>query len=697
MKNLTRKTLRDIHPLCPFRRRLPSLFGASLALLALLSVCRAEAAAAAPQSSPDLTELSVEQLLNVEIATVYGASRYEQKVTEAPSSVSIVTAEDIKRYGYRTLADILRGVRGFYVTSDRNYATIGVRGFNRAGDLNTRVLLLVDGHRINDNLYESAPIGTEFPVDVDLIERIEIIRGPGSSLYGTNAFFGVINVITRQGTDLQGTEVSGSAGSFDTYSGRVSYGNEFQSGLEMLLSASIMDSAGPKRLFFREFDTPETNNGIAERGDDDKSYQLFSKLNYRDFTLTGVYASREKGIPTASFGTLFNDPRTRTSDEHGYLDLRYAHLFAGKTEVTARLYYDRFYYHGDFIYDRRADPADPPLPVVNRDLGWGSWWGAEALATRTFLDRHKVTAGVEYRDNFRQDQSNYDAAPNVQYLDDRRRSSIWALYLQDEVRILDNLSLNAGVRFDHYDTFGGTTNPRLALIYRPLEGSTLKLLYGEAFRAPGAFEFFYSDGGQSIKANPGLRPEKIRTYELVYEQYLGEWFRSSLSGFYYRIDDLISQQLDPADGLIQFRNIDQVEARGMELELEGRWANGLQGRLSYTFQDTEDLQSGRTLTNSPRHLAKLNLIAPLIRERLFAGIEEQYTSRRTTLAGGHAAAYYLTNLTLFGRNLLPGLDLSATLYNLFDTRYGDPGGAEHLQDVIGQDGLGFRVKLTYLF
>jgi outer membrane receptor for ferrienterochelin and colicins len=667
-------------------RFFPPVAIAALLVLTSLSLCRAETDGDT-QTPSDLTELSVEQLMNVEVATVYGASKYEQKVTDAPSSVSIITADEIKKYGYRTLADVLRSVRGFFVTYDRNYAYVGVRGFNRPGDLNTRVLLLVDGHRINDNIYESAPIGTEFPLDVDLIERIEVIRGPGSSLYGTNAFFGVINVITRNGADLHGVELSSAAGSFDTYNGRITYGNDFSNGLEMLLSGSIMNSKGQDRLFFQEFAT--TNNGIAERADGDKNYQFFSKMTFQDFIMTGVYASREKGIPTASYGTVFDTSSTRTTDAHGYLDLKYAHQFTGQTDVTARVYYDHSYYHGDYLYA----PA-----VFTKDLGWGDWWGAEAQVTRTFLERHKLTAGVEYRDNIRQDQKTYDVAPYALYLDDKRHSNIWAAYLQDEVQLLKDLTLTAGVRYDHYDTFGGTVNPRAGLIYKPLEGTIFKLLYGEAFRAPSAYEFYYNDGGVSSEPSPNLKPEKIRTYELVYEQYLGDHFRTSLSGFYYRIDDLISQQVDPANDLLQFRNTGNADAKGVEMELEGKWASGFQGRLSYTFQDTKDGQTGKILSNSPQHMVKMNLIAPLISEKLFIGIEEQYISGRSTPEGDHAIAFFITNLTLFSQKLLPGLELSGSVYNLFDTHYGDPVGAELLPiKIVQQDGRTFRVKLTYNF
>lgn len=642
---------------------------------------------------PSLTELSIEQLMDIEVATVYGACKFEQKVTDAPASVSVITAEEIKKYGHRTLADILRSVRGLYVTYDRNYNYLGVRGFNRPGDYNSRFLLLLDGHRLSDNIYESAAVGTEFILDVDLIDRVEIIRGPSSSLYGAGAFFGAINVITRQGKDMKGAEIAGSAGSQETYSGRLSYGNKYPSGLEMLISGSLYNSGGVRSLYFNEFDTPATNNGIADHADDDRSYSFFSKFVLRDLTLTGAYISREKGIPTGSFGTVFNDPRNRTTDAHGYMDLKYAHKLDNLAELTAKVYYDDFRYSGDYIYSG-ANPGDPP--VLSKDSSYGQWAGGELMYIGHFLAKHTFTAGAEERYNIRQDQRTYDEAPFLNRLDDRRSSNTYALYFQDEYHILPNLIFNAGLRYDHFDTFGGTTNPRLALIYKPLEKTILKLLYGSAFRAPNVYELYYTDGGITAKPNPNLQPENIRTYELVYEQYLGEHFRSSLSGFYYRIDDLITQQTD-TDGLLIYRNLEKVEAKGMEAEIEGKWANGLQGRISYILQEARDQDTGDLLTNSPRQLAKVNLTVPLISKKVFAGAELQYTSSRKTLGGGSEGGFVTTNLTLFSQNLLKGLELSASFYNLLDRKYGDPGSGEHLQDIIAQDGHTFRVKCTYRF
>ena len=184
----------------------------------------AQDATAPEKVAKDLSELSFEQLVDLSIDSVYSASAYAQKITEAPASVSIVTSEDIDAFGYRTLEDVLRSVRGFYVTNDRNYSYLGMRGFSRPGDYNARILLLVDGHRMNDNVFGSALLGTEFALDVDIIERIEIVRGPSSSLYGTSAFFAVINVITKKGEGVGGFDVAGSLGSFGTSRGRVSFG-----------------------------------------------------------------------------------------------------------------------------------------------------------------------------------------------------------------------------------------------------------------------------------------------------------------------------------------------------------------------------------------------------------------------------------------------------------------------------------------
>ncbi len=636
----------------------------------------------------DMTDLDIEELLNVEIQTVYGASKFEQKVTEAPSSVSIVTAVEIKKYGYRTLADILRSIRSFYITYDRNYSFAGLRGFGRPGDYNDRMLLLVDGHRTNDNITNGALIGTEFPVDVDLIDRIEVIRGPGSSLYGSNAFFAVINVITKRGRDLKGTEASADAGSYDTFKERLSYGNRFQNGIEAIASVSGFDSGG-QSLYFPEFDNPATHNGVADGADYDRVKNVFMKLSYQEFTLESGYNSRTKGIPTGSFGADFNNPGNKTVDSLFFTGLKFERSLGKGADIMARIDYDHFQYTGNYIFSG----------ITNEDIERGEWWEGELKFSAKLFESHKIILGAEVQDNLKQQQENYDIAPYALYTDDNTTSKVIALYLQDEAELSKNLILNAGVRYDHYGTFGETANPRLALIYNPFEKSFFKLLYGSAFRAPNNYElFYYAPGTPGQEANPNLRPETIKTYELVYERYFSETFHATAAAFYYRINDLITETTNPLTGAIFYNNVDDVDARGAELELAGNGANGVEGRISYSFQEVKEFQTDQVLTNSPRHLAKINLILPILKNRFFAGFEEQAMSERLTVGGNYAAGFFVTNLTLFSNHLfLKGLEASASVYNLFNESYGDPGSKEHAQNIIRQNERNYNLKLKVAF
>ncbi|MDA1277082.1 MAG: TonB-dependent receptor, partial [Verrucomicrobia bacterium] len=594
----------------------------------------------------------------------------------------------------------------FSLTHDRNYSYVGVRGFGRSGDYNSRMLLLVNGHRLNENIFNGAILDNEFILDLDLIDRVEVVRGPSSSLYGEGAFFGAINVVTKAGANLGGPEVSAEFGSFNAYKGRVSYGNKFKNGLGLLLSGSYFDSEGNESLYYPEYDAPASNNGIARNRDLERYDRYFAELSFKEFTLTGAYSSRKKGVPTGAFETVFNHPDNWTVDDHSYVDLKHEHVFQNDLRIISRLFYDRYRYHGLYIYDRAEEPGDPVLPVINDDHNQGDWWGVEVIGNKKFFDRHTLTVGFEYRDNVRQDQYNADVEPEdyfYVYLDDKRSSQVWSPFAQADFQVLTNVTLSASVRHDEYDNFGGTTNPRLGLIYNPHRTTALKALYGTAFRAPSAYELYYSDEGVesgnegTFKANPALRPETIDTYELVWEQGVGKYWRSSVSGFYYEIDDLISETLDPEDELGFFDNIDAVETRGLELELEGRFSRGFRSRISYSVQHTEDANTGIVLASVPKQMAKLNLIAPLYQEKIFAGLEFQYLSGRKTLMGNASGDYWLANLTLFSHELVKGLELSASVYNLFDKEYYHPGAAEHLQDRIQQDGRTFRVKANYRF
>jgi len=649
-------------------------------------------------AGPDLMDMSLEELMEVEIDSVYGASKYKQKVADTPASITIVTADEIKRYGYQTLADVLKDVPGFYVTYDRDYDYVGVRGFGRPGDYNSRILLLVDGHRINDNIDDQAFIGTDLPVDVDLIDRVEVIRGPNSSLYVASALLAVINIVTKTVQEAKGLETSEELASYGAYKSRGTYGREFTNGLRMLLSGTYYNSHGHDSLFFQAFDTPATNNGIAQNDDHGRFDQLFANLSYGDFRLEMVYGSREKQIPTASFGSLFNDPGAYTIDTREYLDLQYDRHFGGDWGVMARVSYDRYPFGFAAAYDLSA--LGLPSRVINKEVSIGQWWGAEVAVSKKLFDNQTLIFGSEFRDNFQQNQTDYLVQPYMPVLDSRERSTIWGVYGQDEIRLRSNLILDLGLRHDQYSTFGGTTNPRAALIYDLFNETTLKFMYGQSFRAPNDSELYFqvpNPGAQNPLANPNLKPETAKTTELVLEQGFDRNIRLVASGYYYPIRGLISAVNDPASGAIVYENSQRVDLKGLEFTLKRQSNSGLEAGATLSLEDARDVDTGSWLTNSPHALGQANLSVPLFRKRLFASTNLEYVSKRKTLAGDFAGAYLVPNFTLFTRGALKGCEVSASLYNAFNNLYVDPGSVEHVEDVIPEDGRNFRLKLTYHF
>jgi outer membrane receptor for ferrienterochelin and colicins len=653
----------------------------------LFTIFALTATAIAEQAAKDLSDASLEELTNIQI---YSASKHMQSARDAPASVAVVTCDEIEKFGYRNLADILRSVPGFYVTYDRDYTFVGVRGFGRLGDWNSRILVLIDGHRINNNVLGQAMLGNEFLVDVDMIERVEIVCGPSSSLYGANAFFAVINVITRTTKEVKDWELAFQAGSFGTYEGRATYGHQFH-GLGVLFSGTFYNSQG-EMLFFPEFNSPATNNGVTSNTDYETYEHILATLTFHGFTLQGLFSTRDKGVPTAYLGAVFNDPGDFNIDSHQYVNLGYQHLI-GKWLLDADTSYDQARLQGPVP---KAPVAAGGPVVLNTYSFRGNWWTSELKVSRDLFERNHLTLGTEVRDNLRQDQGNLLDPPDV-FTGVPNNSLITAFYAQDEFGITSRLTLNAGVRYDHYSIFGGTTNPRGALIYRPAGKTTLKLLYGNAFSAPDVYEFF-PDFGVFCDNNFRLRPEHIESFEARVEQGLGQYFQLSSGVYRNRIGDLISLALVPSDGNFQYQNAGSALATGMDVEFSGHATNGLQGKASLDYVEAYDEGAGHpALDNSPRQMAKLNLTFPLICRSLFAAVEGQFLGRRLTLLQNSLGSYQVLNHTLLDHTIGKHLDVAASAFNVLDKKYFDPGRPEDPENVIQQDGRSIRIKISGRF
>lgn len=648
-------------------------------LLLCIAICFNPHTGTAQENAQDIQDLSLDSLLNMQIST---AAKYKQTISEAPASVTIITSEDIEQYGYLTLAEILMSVRGFYVSNDRNYSYIGVRGFGRPTDYNNRMLLLLNGHTLNDRLYGSASIGTSLGLDLDTIERIEIVRGPGSALYGSSAMFSVVNIITKKGVTLDGARFSAAAGSYGRIQGKVAFGKEFSNGMDMLISGHWGDIKG-QDLYYKEYDDPSTNNGIAEDLDWDKFYGFVTTIDYEGFTLQGRVSSRKKGIPTGAWDMVFNNDDADTLDEYQLVELKYDNSISADKNITLRGYYSRYFYTGTY-------------PSINEyyfgDKSDDSWLGSEIRFRWDLRSDNRLIIGLEYQNHLR---ANYKYWYDDEiFFDGDFPHSILSFYLHDEYQVMEELALTLGVRGDRYSTIGSSINPRAAIVFNPIKSGALKILYGEAFRAPSVYEAEYAEEDY-WEANPDLEPEKIRTMEVLWEQQLSDELSGFVSLYNYEMKNLIDTVELPSE-LFQYRNVSKVKATGLELELHAHLKMGLHGYVSYTYQHAEDADSKEKLTNSPCHTAKLGLVYPILKY-LYASVQLLYETERITIYETETDPYLLTNIHLSTKPLFDRLTFSFLIRNLFDVDYRLPGGFEHVQPAIAQDGRNFAIKLEIKF
>ncbi|KAA3652650.1 MAG: TonB-dependent receptor [Proteobacteria bacterium] len=659
---------------CRAPRRLLPIAGACLCLG--LPTAYADPAIPDPLLDADLDTL-------VRLETVVDAGRFPQKRINAPSRVTIVTAQEIEAYGYRTLADVLRSMRGLFTTYDRNYHYLGARGFARPGDYNTRVMILVDGMRLADPVYSQGSIGSAFPVDLSLVKRVEFLPGPGAAAYGNNALLGLINIVTRDPVPGTHQQLRFERGSNGHTAGQATVDHTLGADTRLLLSASRARSRGADH-YYAEFDSPQNNHGHADGLDGEAHNRVFAKLALTHWRLQLIASQRTKAVPTASFDQRFNDRRSHTEDDYLMLSAAREFTLSDVTTASVQASYNQYDYAGFYPYDY------PPV-TLNADSAHGQRIGLETQwATRAFAG-HTLRLWGEFYHDTRVDQGNRDLDPARRYLDDRRTGEHWGLFLEDEFDLAERWQLNLGLRWDRQWTGHTTAHPRLGLIHQLDDTTTLKLLYGSASRAPTAYERHYALAGFNT-ANPALRSETIRTLEAVYE-YQDDGLLVSGSAFRYRINDLIDSVTDPVDDTVSFRNVSQASACGIELEGEIASINGDRLGASYTWQHSRDDTTGKGLTNVPRHMLKANWLTHWT-PKLQSGLEIQYESGRDTLAGSHTGGRTLANLTLISRHLPHGAELSLSATNLFDIRYAEPASRDHRQDRLRQDGRQFNVVLS---
>lgn len=611
------------------------------------------------QDQPVLTEIPFEQLVQRDVVP---ASTLARQISQSPSAVAIVTAEDIRAYGYRTLADVINSMRGLYTTYDRRYQYMGGRGFGVPGDYAGRIMVLIDGYPTQDSLFNQAYIDESGLLDLELVERVEYVPGTGSVTYGNNALLGIINIITRRGADIGATQLAGELSSHGGRKQRATFGKRFDNGADLLLSASTYEARG-QDLYFAPYDDPATNHGVASGLDSERNKRLFGKFSYEGWTLEAAYASRRKSVPLPRSAAMrFNAPFP-IEDENAFLNARYETDLGLSLRSSSSVYFGRYAYR-----DRRA--------FSDGDIGerdhQASWLGLDQKFVGHWFDRHAVLFGMEFRADLAQRFETRYRIGNVRYTADFTRQTT-SFYLTDEYRIDDQWSLNLGVRYDHASDLGGNWSPRLAAIFRPSPATVWKASYSEAFRLP--------NGNDRWGYDDRVRPEFVKAYELVLQHEFSPQARLTASAYRYQRDEEVDRSAPQA----------RSRTHGVELEYEQRFAAGIRLRSSVAWQDARD-SAGRDLANSPDWLGKFNLTAPLPGLRwLRGGLETQYVGPRLTLERRQLGSYLLNHLTLSSERKWLGFSAAFSIRNLLDRSYQavwDQGGG------LPMDGRSYWLQLS---
>ncbi|MDP3665028.1 MAG: TonB-dependent receptor [Nitrosomonas sp.] len=637
-------------------------------------------------AAKNLEQMSLEELMNISIV---GASKYEQKQQQVAAAVSVITRADIRTYGWRTLNQALASLPGIHTTYDYQYEYLGTRGFGLPGDFNSRVLITINGNRINDATYDQGPTGRDFPLDIDLIERIEFFPGPGSAVYGQNAMMGVVNIVTRTGASVNGAELSTSYQTAETMpQERATFGKKFSNGTDALLSFSGLQSRGTDRFF----DYGDSGiSGVARRLEGENVKQLFAQATHGPLAFDFIYGDRRKDDPT---GMFFSDPLVAGQfqrDRRLNTQIQYNDNFANDTlNVLGRFFLGQYRYDNPLIYGGEKTLSTGP----------SDWHGAELRLLSIALSNHKLMAGVEYQNNtsIKQSFQNFDhPEDNIAIKSSVVRVGVYA---QDEWRITDTLSATVGLRYDYSAWIGNLGNrlsPRGALIWQATPKTTFKALYGRAHRSPNAYERDYNDGVSQV-ANPGLRSEMVDTAELVADYLPLPNMNLRATVYAWDMHNIIALGIDPVSGLSQYQQTSQkVLARGTELSLDKTWDWGARLRSSFGIQNAE--QQDSHLTNSPYHLGKLNISIPIpLITGLRAGYELQYYGKRKTLDGTHTDNYVLSNLNLVTNvPQVKGLEASLSFYNLFNENYRHPAADTNWQNFFWQPGRTVRLRMDYRF
>lgn len=670
------------------------------------------------------------------------ATGTQKQVRFAPSVATIITAEQILRSGARNLSDVLERVPGIHVGDALLFDDhmISIRGIQTAN--NPQVLVQIDGVEVRHLFTAARPAGFRLPLAN--VHRIEIIRGPGSAVHGADAFAGVINVITKSGAQINGTETGARYGSFNSQDVWLNAGFDNET-VEWAFSHEYSRTDGDHDRMVSsvalDLANPTTNPPVNFfQGPFQSNYETFNtqlKMSMGDWTAR-LHNWRLSNGGNGPGGAQVPDPEGDVETDYYQLDLANRSELSSDLRLESRVGFHRgetdidnvLFPAGDYtvLPDGTAypEPCTPgpascysfPAGVIGNPGGVAKVYDVDFALLYTALDNHVIRLGVGYAHESVdiEETKNFGfgvlnplaaeprVAPNPPvdvsgtpfvFLDDVERET-YHVSLQDEIRLTNDLELTVGLRFDEFNDVGGTVNPRLALVWAADYNLTTKFLYGRAFRAPSFTELFSKNNPSQI-GNADLEPETINTYEFSVDYQVKPDWNVQANAFYYEIDDLIDFVQSPPIRVAQ----NAVDQKGMGLELSTFWeaSEALAFSANGSIQKVEDAQTDEDVANVPEKQLFAEMIASP-GNGLTINAELYWISERKRASLDPRPE--LDDFTIFNvavRRDLPGngLAIGAAISNVFDKGGAEPSDVDLIYAVSDYpiQGRAAYIELTY--
>ncbi|MEW8624650.1 MAG: TonB-dependent receptor [Candidatus Thiodiazotropha sp.] len=649
-------------------------------------------------------------------AELVSATGSAKPVFLAPSVTSVISKQEIREMGARTLYEVLETVPGLHVTPSSNFGplitNINIRGITTA--LNPQVLVLINGSPIKD--LWNANLGHRFEMPVEMISRIEVVRGPGSAIHGADAFAGTINIVTKDGQEIGGARAGYRQGSFDTSNGWLQYGGNHQ-GWDLVASIeALKQGTDDQRIIQQDLQTTLDESFGTQASQAPGAMNLDQRLlNFHLGLRKDEWTARFWGIRQRDAGVgVGAAPVLDTEGSHDK-DLYSLDLLYQNQELHPDWHLQlRFNYnYSDYVSKFNLFPPGATLPIgADGNLDFinpvgvthfsDGYIGHPAATNRIYrnsiigvydgLAHHliRLSAGydsMEYKAGARQNfgPGVLDGSPPegdgtltdvtgtpYNYSPDKKRD-LWFISLQDEWALAKDWDLTLGARYDRYSDFGDTFNPRLALVWQSRYDLTTKLLYGRAFRPP-SFSELYAQNNPVQLGNSELEPETIDTLEFAIDWRPTPDLRMASNLFVYEIEDLIEAVLDEGGASNTNQNARDQRGHGVEFEIDWQVNQQLRVQSNGAWQHSEDSNSGKHLANSHgfQYYARANWrFLPnwsLDGQWFWIGTQKRAEGDNRD----DIDAYHLLNLTLRKDRLIDHVDLALGIRNLLDDEVSEP-------------------------